>query len=236
MPDGSNLHRPGFWRALDERERAALREVARPQTFAARRPLCLQGDEHDHVIVVLAGWAKVTSTTPDGHEVVLAVRGPGDLVCESAALGRRVRSATVVALAQVHGLLVPAERFTAFLDAHPRSWRLISDTFVRRLDDADRRVRARASASGARRLATLLLQLAEESERHFPAGPDGSVAIGPPLSQEELGSWVGASRETVARAMKDWRRQGLVRTGWRKVTVVDRTGLEAYARAQGPEP
>jgi CRP/FNR family transcriptional regulator, cyclic AMP receptor protein len=234
VPDG-NHHQPGFWHALAERERAALHAVARPRSYPARTALCHEGERYDHVIVVIDGWAKVTGTTADGHEVVLAVRGPGDLVGESAVLARRVRSATVTALDRVHALLVPADRFTAFLDAHPRTWRLLSGTFVHRLDDADRRVRDQASASGAQRLADLLLHLADLSERYVPPAPDGSIVIRPPLSQEELGSWVGASRETVARALHGWRRQGLVRTGWRRITVVDRKGLRAYAHEHGPE-
>jgi CRP/FNR family transcriptional regulator, cyclic AMP receptor protein len=56
------------------------------------------------------------------------------------------------------------------------------------------------------------------------------VEICPPLSQEELGSWVDTSRETVARALHAWRRTGLVRTGWRRITVVDRKGLWNYAQ------
>lgn len=237
MQDGNHPgpppdRRPGFWPALDERERAALAGAARPSLYPARAPLCHQGDRHDHVIVILSGWVKVTSTTSGGHDIVLAVRGPGDLVGESAVLARRKRSATVSALDRVGALLVPAERFTAFLDAHPRAWLLISDTFVRRLDDADRRLRAQASTSGAQRLAVLLLHLADLSERYAPPAPDGSVAISPPLSQEELGSWVDASRETVARALRDWRAQGLVRTGWRRTVVVDRAGLRAVARGE----
>ncbi|MFA1537319.1 Crp/Fnr family transcriptional regulator [Actinomadura monticuli] len=219
----------GFWDALDGRERAALRDAGRARTYRPRAPLCYQGDDSDHIIVIESGWAKVVSSSAAGHSVVLAVRGPGDLVCESAVLGRRERSATVQALDEVRALLVPAARFTAFLDAHPRVWMLVSRTFVRRLDDAGRRLRAHVSAQGARRLAILLAGLAEMSSRHAPAGPGGEVPIGPPLSQEELGSWMDASRETVARALAVLRDAGLVHTGRRRITVLDPPGLRAFA-------
>jgi CRP-like cAMP-binding protein len=195
-------------------------------------PLCYQGDESNHIIVIENGWAKVTSATEDGHDVVLAVRGPGDIVCESAILGRRQRSATVTAISSLRGLVVPAGRFTAFLDEHPRAWRMVSGTFVRRLDDADRRVQAHASADGAQRLALLLIYLSELSEQYERPGPDGGIEIRPPLSQEELGSWVDTSRETVARALKEWRTLGFVQTGWRRITILDRGGLLAYAQGR----
>jgi CRP-like cAMP-binding protein len=221
----------GFWDELDGRERTALRDAGRPRTYRPRAPLCYQGDDSDHIIVIEAGWAKVVSSSPDGHAVVLAVRGPGDLVCESAVLGRRERSATVQALDEIRALLVPASRFTAFLDAHPRVWMLVSGTFVRRLDDAGRRVQAHVSAQGARRLAILLAGLAELSARRAPPAAGGEITLGPPLSQEELGSWMDASRETVARALAVLRDAGLVRTGRRRITVLDPAGLRAYADA-----
>ncbi|WP_242907256.1 Crp/Fnr family transcriptional regulator [Actinomadura terrae] len=221
--------RPGFWAALDHVQQAALRAAARPRHFAVKAPLVYQGDESDHVIIIERGWAKVTSTTEDGHDVVLAVRGPGDLLAESAVLGGRTRSATVTALTPIRALVVPAARFTGFLDAHPQVWMLVTGTFVQRLDDSDRRLKAHVTSKGTRRLARLLSDLAELSAQHTPPAPDGSVEIGPPLSQEELGSWMDASRETVARALNGLRRRGLIRTGWRRITVVDPSGLRAVA-------
>ncbi|MEU5882897.1 Crp/Fnr family transcriptional regulator [Spirillospora sp. NPDC047279] len=221
----------GFWNDLDVPQREALRQVARPRGFPARAPLCYQGEESDHIIIIKEGWAKVTSATEDGHDVVLAVRGPGDLVCESAVLGSRRRSATVTALSPLSALVIPAARFTAFLDAHPRVWMLVSGTLVRRQDDADRRLQAHVSAKGTQRLALLLAHLAELSAKRCAPGADGSIDIAPPLSQEELGSWMDASRETVARALSDLRGHGLVRTGWRRITVVDLPGLKAFASA-----
>ncbi|QXJ20255.1 Crp/Fnr family transcriptional regulator [Actinomadura graeca] len=222
--------RPGFWAALDRVQQAALRSAARPRHFAVKAPLVYQGDESDHVIIIERGWAKVTSATEDGHNVVLAVRGPGDLLAESAVLGGRTRSATVTALSPIRALVVPAARFTGFLDAHPEVWMLVTGTFVQRLDDSDRRLKAHVTSRGTRRLAQLLADLAELSAQHTPPARDGSIDIGPPLSQEELGSWMDASRETVARALNGLRRDGLIRTGWRKITVVDLPGLRAAAR------
>jgi CRP/FNR family transcriptional regulator, cyclic AMP receptor protein len=214
----------GFLNILGETERSALRAAARPRTYPNRMPLCHEGDESDHVVVIESGWAKVTSATENGHEVMLAVRGPGDLVCEGAVLGHRRRSATVAAISPLQSLIIPAGRFIAFLDEFPQAWRLVSETVVRRLDDADRRLQAHASASGTQRLALLLVEL---SEHYGERLPDGAIEIRPPLSQEELAGRVDSSRETVARVLKDWRARGLVRTGWRRITILDLPGLRS---------
>jgi CRP/FNR family cyclic AMP-dependent transcriptional regulator len=216
----------GFWNELDKTEQVALKDAARSLTYSTGMPLCYQGDPSDHVIVIESGWAKVTSSTEDGHEVVLAIRGPGDLICESAVLGSRPRSATITALGTLRALLVSASKFTAFLDEHPRVWRMVSGTLVRRNDDDARRLGAHASADGARRLALLMVHL---TERCGVQRPDGAIMILPPLSQEELASWIDASRETVARALKVWRARGLVDTARRKIIVLRPENLRAYA-------
>ncbi|MGK5550259.1 Crp/Fnr family transcriptional regulator [Actinomadura kijaniata] len=218
-----------FWDALGADERTALQAVGRLRIYPGRSPLVHQGDESDHAIVILEGWTKVTSARPDGREVLLAVRGAGDLVGESAVLGGRSRSATVTALNTVEALVLPAGRFIQFLDAHPATWRLVSSLFVQRLDAADHRLTAHVSTHSSQRLALLLADLAELSAYHQPPDPDGAIEIGPPLSQEELGSWTDASRETVARSLGELRRRGLIRTGWRRITVLDVTGLREYA-------
>ncbi|TDC91981.1 Crp/Fnr family transcriptional regulator [Actinomadura sp. 7K507] len=227
--DASSLRR-GFWFALDSEQRAALGEAARSRSYAPGSPLVHQGDESNDVTIIEDGWAKVTSTTEDGHDVVLAVRGPGDLIAESVVLGGRTRSATVTALSPLRALMFPAARFTAFLKFHPEAWRLVSGTFVQRLDEADRRLEAHLTSTGTQRLALLLVDLAEESALRSPAGADGSIDIAPTLSQTEIGSWVDASRETVARGLALLRRRGLVRTGRRKITVVDQHALRAFAQ------
>jgi CRP/FNR family cyclic AMP-dependent transcriptional regulator len=221
-----------FWNDLTEAERDILRSHGRPRAYAAKIPVCSQGDGSDHVVIIMTGWVKVTSSTSDGHTVFLAVRGPSDLVCEGAMFRDRSRSATVTSLSPLNTLVVPAGRFTTFLDGHPRVSRMVTGTVVNRLDDADRRAQAHATGGGALRIIDLLIYLAELSvhyEQYDPPGADGGVMIRPPLSQAELGSWVDASRETAARAFKDLRDLGLVQTGWRKITVMDLPGLRAYA-------
>ena len=86
---------------------------------------------------------------------------------------------------------------------------------------------AQSTASGAQRLARLLLDLAERHGR----GDGEQVIIALPLSQEELASLVSASRATVTRAFSSWRRRGVVQTGQHLVTITDLAALRQIAAA-----
>lgn len=218
-----------FWDALDKAEQEALRRAGRPRVFRpGGEALCFEGEGSTNVVIIMTGWAKVISPTGSGREVVIAVRGPGDIVGEISAMFDRPRTATVQALVALEALSVPASRFKTFLDEHPRSWWPLTATIVERLGDLGNRVRVHAGTDGTCRLAHLLVYLAELSLRYRGPAPHGRVEILPPLSQTDLGSWVDASRETAARGFGELRDKGLVATAYKKVTVLDLPGLRAF--------
>jgi CRP-like cAMP-binding protein len=225
-------HIPTFWHSLDEAERAALGKVARSQPFSKGMPLCYQGDPTTQIFVVLSGWVKVATSTPDGHEVIRGLRGAGELIGEGAALYGRPRSATLSAMGQVKALTVAADRFTIFLEQHPHAARLLIGTVGHRLDEADRWASAQVSADGAQRLALLLIELAERYGQRIPGG---AIVVQPALAQQELAHLIGTSRETAARALRKWREQKIVDTSWKKITIIDPPALRRLASGpQGP--
>jgi len=94
-----------FWEALDPAEREVLTAVAVSQTFTAGQTLMREGDQADHVMVIIEGRTEV-SVDENGWERTLAERGPGELVGERGGLQVRIRSASVIALEAVRVLTV----------------------------------------------------------------------------------------------------------------------------------
>jgi CRP/FNR family cyclic AMP-dependent transcriptional regulator len=217
----------GFWDLLTPDDQRGLRDLGSDRQYPPGATICVEGDLATHVFVLLHGWVKVISVADGGHESVRALRGEGDLVGETAGeMGGR-RNATMQAIEAVHALIVGFDRFTAFLDTHPNASHAFRHVMTQRWNEAEMLLRMRTFTSGAQRIAALLLDLAE---RHgSQAG--GVIQIVLPLSQEELASLAGTSRATVARALSNWRKRGFVRTGPRRITVVDVPGLR---RAAGP--
>ena len=146
----------------------------------------------------------MTASAANGYEALLALRGPGDIVGESAALTGRPRSATVTALEPVRTVAVVREHFTDFLARSPAvSFALLGLTSDR-TRAADRRRLEFASMSVRERFAALLLDLARTNGRRTEEGVELSV----PLSKQELAGSVGASREMVQRLLKELRERG----------------------------
>jgi CRP/FNR family transcriptional regulator, cyclic AMP receptor protein len=217
----------GFWASLADADRAALQAQGRAATYARGTPLCMEGDPSTHVLVLLAGWTKVISATLEGHEMVLALRGPGDVVGELATDLGGHRTATVRALMPVQALLISADRFNRFLEAHPGATRVYRRVMAERQHELDQNLRTRVESSGAQRLARLLLELAERCGQVTGNG----VTLAVPLSQTDLASLVGVSRATVTRALHGWRERKLVTTQHGRMTIVDSATLRRIGRA-----
>lgn len=215
----------GFAAALtaEELEDLISRGVRRP--FRRGSFIMTEGEASDHVVVLLNGRAKVSSYTADGKEVVLAVRGPGELLGDFSALDGGARSATVAALEAIEALMIPADRFKLFLEHHPRLAVLLLQTWSRRVRDADRKRVEFGAYDTPGRVARRLMELVER----YGEGDGTMVRISLSLTQDELAGWTGASREAVSKALREFRDRGWIATGRRAITVLDVDALRARA-------
>ncbi len=204
--------------AADLMARAIVRRFERGQA------LFHEGQLPDRVVLLRSGRVKVTSTTPAGREVVLAFRGPGELVGELAAIDDEPRSATIVAVEQVEALTLPPGDFLAFLEEHPSACLALVRVLSQRLRDADAKRIEFATLNTLGRVAQRLLELCER----FGESGDGAIRIALPLSQEELAGWTGSSIESVGRALQTMRALHWITTRRREICVLD---LDALRRA-----
>ena len=175
---------------------------------------------------MLTGRLKIVCATEAGGEVALAVRQPGELVGELAAIDGQGHRGTpsAIAVGPTTVRLIRATDFTGFLTEHPTSSLVLLRMLTGRLRDAERRRVEFGSIDASRRLARLLLELADAPDQR------GRAAVSRQLSQSELASLIGASRESVARAFVRLRRLDLVETSRRSVVVCDVAQLERFAR------
>jgi len=210
---------------LTEHEWADLTRHGRHRQLPTGTPLFLEGTRSETVILVISGRVKIFSSGANGTEVVLAVRGPGALLGELAAIDGQPRSASVRSMEPVEILTVGAREFAAFLHAHPRTMWLLLRILAGRLREADRERAEFGVYDTLSRVARRLVELAER----FGEPTESGIRITLSFTQEELAGWVGASREAVAHALRTLRTRGYLQTQRRTVTVLDIEGLRHRA-------
>lgn len=192
--------------------------------FRRGQALFTEGDLADRVFVIERGWVMISSIAPGGREIVLGLRGPGDVIGDLSALDGAPRSATALAAGEVEATVAPGSALTRALGDAPTAVELLR-VLANRLRDADRKRLEFASLDTLGRVAWRLQELAE---RFGVRSADG-IEVELPLSQEQLASWCGASREATVKALAALRTLGCVSTGRRSVVIRDADALRRHA-------
>lgn len=208
---------PVFLASLTPAEATALEERATRRAYNRGHALFHEHGAPDRVVVLVSGFVKLSHVSEDGREVILAIRGPGDLIGEQSAIDGRPRSATATALDEVTAVVLSREDFLALLAREPRVALVVLRMLSARLREADVGRTGLSLQDATGRVAARILELSER----FGAEAEAGVEIPLPISQEELAGWTGCSRDSVVKALQSMRSLGWIETGRRRITVME---------------
>jgi CRP/FNR family transcriptional regulator, cyclic AMP receptor protein len=204
-----------FLDRLSNDEQVGLEELAVKRTFSEGADLMFQDEFDERLLLLLTGRVKVTRATEDGHELLLAIRGTGDLIGELAFIDQRPHIATVTALEPVEALVLSGTRFRSYLEGTPRVAIVLTESVASRLRESNAKWLQFAALDTLGRLAARIVELAD---RYGEPSEDG-IVIPMPISRDELASWTGASRAGVAQALQTMRELGWLTTEKRSLIV-----------------
>jgi len=230
-----DARRPDGWparsllAALPEAERAELLRLGSVRHFERGQTLIRAGEFGGEVYLILEGCVKVVDNSAEGYTVLLAVRMVGDLVGELAVLDGNPRAATVIAAAPTRVRAVSAAPLRGFLAEHPVSAAAVHNSVNAKFRQS---IRHRSEANGAPaplRLARVLHRLGETYGEPTAEG----VAIPVPLSQADLGALIGATEQSVRRALSELRDEGLVEPHYRRPVIKDLDRLAKWIANTG---
>jgi len=195
---------------LSNEEVEALTRSATVRTFNKNTVVVNEGDRTDSLYVVLSGKVKVFLADDEGREVVLGTQGPGEYFGEMV-LDEGPRSASVMTLEPSRFVVVSKEQFTGFLASHPDFTVRLLRKLIHRARSLTNNVRSLALLDVYGRVARLLLELAVEQ--------GGKRVIPERLTQQDIASRVGASREMVSLILKDLTAGGYISIAGKTITV-----------------
>ena len=208
---------------LQRDELLKFAELTRERTYPKGSVILFQGDPGDSLYVLRQGRAKVVLIGEDGREVILGVLEPGAHFGELALIDDQPRSAHVIAMEDSQLLILRREDFRRRVEANPRvAWALLTE-LSRRLRRADQKIGGLVLLDVPGRISRLLLDLSAESTNGM---------IEKPLTHQTIAQMIGASRETVSRAMKEFQEEGLIRVERRRIAVANRDALEKRAQVR----
>ncbi len=211
-----------FFSNLKDEEISALAERLVLRRFGIGQVIFHHGDPGGLLYIISQGKVKITHSTVDGHEALLAILGNGDFFGELALLDDSPRSATAEALEPTETLTLHRTDFRRFINSNPDFAMHVLQSMARHIRRLNSQLSDIFFLDLPGRLARTLLRLADE---HGKPVEDG-IKIDLSLTQTDLAEMTGATRVSINKSLGRFRREGWVKTKDRRFTILDREALE----------
>ncbi len=220
------VRRAPLFKALDDEAATALQSQMSPSRMERGDVLFHEGDRGDTLYVIAEGKVKLGRTSADGRENLVAILGPGEMFGELSLFDPGPRTMTATAIAETQLLGLGNDSLTGLLSGRPEVSKALLSALAQRLRRTNAHLADLVFTDVPGRVAKALLDLAER----FGRPVEGGVMVSHDLTQEELAQLVGASRETVNKALADFATRGWLRLEARAVLLQDVERLTRRAR------
>ena len=212
--------------ALDDEAAEALRSSMHEVSLPRGQVLFKEGEPGDRLYVVTDGKIKLGRTAGDGRENLLAILGRGEMFGELSLFDPGPRTATATAVTDSTLIGLGHDDLQPWLSGRPEVAGQLLAALAQRLRRTNEAMADLVFSDVPGRVAKALLDLA----KRFGVQSDDGLHVTHDLTQEELAQLVGASRETVNKALADFASRGFLRLEARAVVILD---VERLSRRAG---
>lgn len=215
--DEDVVRKAPLFTALDEAAAVSLRANMDSVKIAKGSVLFAEGDEGDHLYVIVEGKLKLGTSSGDGRENLLSILGPGEMFGELSLFDPGPRTSTATAVTDAKLLSLGQEKLIPWLATNPNVSLQLLARLAQRLRRTNEAVGDLVFSDVPGRVAKALIDLGER----FGKQTDEGLFVHHDLTQEELAQLVGASRETVNKALADFAGRNWLKLDGRAVLITD---------------
>ncbi|MDK8450427.1 CRP-like cAMP-activated global transcriptional regulator GlxR [Corynebacterium mastitidis] len=220
------LSRAGIFQGVDPTAVNNLIQEMETASFTRGSTIFNEGEPGDRLYIITSGKVKLSRHSPDGRENLLTIMGPSDMFGELSIFDPGPRTSSAVCVTEVHTATMDAAMLHQWVDEHPEIAQQLLRVLARRLRRTNASLADLIFTDVPGRVAKTLLQLANR----FGTQEGGALRVNHDLTQEEIAQLVGASRETVNKALATFAHRGWIRLEGKSVLIVDTEHLARRAR------
>jgi CRP/FNR family cyclic AMP-dependent transcriptional regulator len=220
------LARAGIFQGVDPSAVQDLTTALEPVSFPRAHIIFAEGELGDRLYIILSGKVKIGRKSPDGRENLLAVFGPSDMFGELSIFDPGPRTSTATTVTDVEAVTMDRIALREWIAKRPEIAEQLLRVIARRLRRTNNMLADLIFTDVPGRVAKALLQLAHD----FGTQEGGMLRVTHDLTQEEIAQLVGASRETVNKALADFAHRGWLRLEGKSVLILEPQRLIRRAR------
>lgn len=220
------LARSGIFQGVAPDAAAALIAQLQQISFSRGHTVFVEGEPGDRLYIITEGKVKIGRRTADGRESLITVMGPSDMFGELALFDPGPRTSTVTALTDVQAVTMDREALHAWVMGRPEIAEQLLRVLARRLRRTNSALSDLIFTDVPGRVAKQLLDIA----MRFGKQEGNVLHVTHELTQEELAQLVGASRETVNKALSDFAHRGWIKLQGKTILIYDSARLAQRAK------
>jgi len=203
-----------------------LESMEYPSLYPANLVLFSERQTLPGVYVILSGEVKLSMNSADGKRLIVKIARAGDILGLSSVVSGNASEITAETLHPAKIAVIERADFLAFLTRHPEVYQILTIELSRHFNMVCEQLRTVGlSSSAPEKLARLLLDWSENGQT-----TDSGTRFHFPLTHEEIGEFIGTSRETVTRTLSTFKSRRLVACKGNTLTITSRMALESFAR------
>lgn len=218
------LKKVPFFAELTEEDLAMVAAVMIERSYAKGSILFLEGEKGEALFVIRQGRIKVSKSTSDGREQILHILKDGDIFAEVVLFDQGMYPATAEAIENTQCWLLRNADMEKLLENHPRLAIKLLRIMSKRLRQAHLLVRDLALHDAYGRLAGLLLRFSRREGKRTDEG----IILDMELTRQEMASMIGTSRETVARILSRFQKDGMLSLDKQRIVLLDEEKLREW--------
>ncbi|MBP2475279.1 CRP-like cAMP-binding protein [Crossiella equi] len=220
------LARAGIFQGVDPSAAEALASSLESVDFPRSHVIFAEGEPGDRLYILQSGKVKLGRKSPDGRENLLAIMGPSDMFGEMSIFDPGPRTSTATTVTEVRALTMDRPALREWINKRPEIAEQLLRVLARRLRRTNNMLADLIFTDVPGRVAKALLQFAQR----FGSQEGGLLRVTHDLTQEEIAQFVGASRETVNKALADFAHRGWLRLEGKSVLILDPERMARRAR------
>jgi len=220
------LARAGIFQGVEPAAAEALAQTLEPVDFPRGHVIFAEGEPGDRLYIILSGKVKLGRKSPDGRENLLWIAGPADMFGELSIFDPGPRTSSATTVTDVRAVSMDRPMLREWISKRPEIAEQLLRVIARRLRRTNNMLAELIFTDVPGRVARALLQFAQR----FGSQEAGLLRVTHDLTQEEIAQFVGASRETVNKALADFAHRGWLRLEGKSVLILDPERLARRAR------
>ncbi|MEM7340858.1 MAG: Crp/Fnr family transcriptional regulator [Actinomycetota bacterium] len=206
-----------FWDVLSVDDQEAMAAAGTSRAYPTGSVVFHEGERSTFAVVLRRGRLKLTTSSPEGRELLIELRGENELIGELGVIDDAPRSASAIAVERVEALTIPAAAFNDLLVERGSISVAVLRLTASRLRQSGLRRLESGTSDVLVRLSRRLVELVGDTAPRT----DGVIEVMSPLTQQEMAEWIGVSRDAVVLALRQLRENGAIETGRRQIRIHD---------------